>query len=174
MKPLILLSVTLAALSVVGCSGLRYEGNIEKPDSRDRWRQEQGSILGEGGLTTVIGGESARAKTPGVVVNSYLWRAALDTMAFMPLAQVDPFGGVIITDWHSPVESPNERFKMTAYILSPDLESNGIRVALFRETRDATGGWYTAAVARDAVTKLEDAILTRARALRISLERQPG
>src|ERR1700722_13995350 len=53
----------------------------------------------------------------GLGVNAYLWRGALETLAFMPLASADPFGGVIITDWYQPQQSPGERFKATAYIL---------------------------------------------------------
>jgi len=59
-------------------------------------------------------------------VNGYLWRASLDTLAFMPLASADPYGGVIITDWYVNPERPEERFKCTVYILDSRLRADGL------------------------------------------------
>ena len=70
-------------------------------------------------------------------VNSYLWHASLDTLAFMPLQSADPFGGVIITDWYSAPENPNERMKVTIYILDRRLRADGLKIAVFRQTRSA-------------------------------------
>src|ERR1700733_680752 len=111
--------------------------------------------------TTAIASDSGRV-TLGV--NSYLWHATLDTLAFMPLASEDPYGGVIITDWYSAPSSPNERMKITIYILDRRLRADGLRVAVFRQTR-SNAGWIDADVNPQTAAKLEDAILTRARAL---------
>jgi len=116
--------------------------------------------------TTAIAGDSGRI-TLGV--NSYLWHATLDTLAFMPLASADPYGGVIITDWYSAPQSPDERMKLTIYILDRRLRADGIKVAVFRQTRSQSG-WMDAQVNPDTATKLEDAILTRARELRLASE----
>ena len=86
----------------------------------------------------------------------------------MPLASADPFGGVIITDWFAPPESVNERFKMTAYILSRSLRSDGLRVSVFRQIRDETGNWIDAEVTEGTARQLEDGILARARELRVA------
>ena len=75
---------------------------------------------------------------------------------------------MIITDWHAPLESPGERFKVTAYILGRQLRADGVRIAVFREVQDETGTWRTAAVAPETARKLEDSILTRARELRVA------
>jgi hypothetical protein len=104
----------------------------------------------------------------GVGVNSYLWRATLDTMSFMPLASADPFGGVIITDWYSPAESPTERFKMNVLILGRELRADGVRATVFRQKRDPSGQWIDAAVEAQTGVDLENAILTRARQLRLN------
>ena len=101
-------------------------------------------------------------------VNSYLWRATLDTLAFMPLASADPYGGVIITDWYSNPEKPDERFKATVYILDSRLRADGLNVAVFKQVKDATGNWTDAATAGQTETDLENAILTKARQLRLS------
>lgn len=100
-------------------------------------------------------------------VNSYLWHAALDTMSFMPLASADPFGGVIITDWYVAPTSPDERLKVTVYIMDRALRADGLKVVVFRQTRNGTV-WNDAAASPDTGNKLEDAILTRARELRLA------
>jgi hypothetical protein len=116
--------------------------------------------------TTAIESGSGRV-TLGV--NSYLWHATLDTLAFMPLASADPFGGVIITDWYSAPSNPNERMKVTIYILDRRLRADGIKIAVFRQTH-AGDAWADAQVNPQTATKLEDAILTRARELRLASE----
>lgn len=142
-------------------------------DSREQQRANReargsGSIFGKDGL--ILFGkkkeDNAGAGT-GVAVNSFLWRASLDTLSFMPLSAADPFGGVIITDWYSPPETPDRRFKANAYILDRDLRADGIRVTLFQQRRDGSGNWLDAAVDDKTATDLEDAILTRARQLRV-------
>jgi len=117
----------------------------------------------ETGATIVAGG-------PGKMtlgVNSYLWRAALDTLSFMPLASADPFGGVIISDWYVAPNAPNERLKVTIYISDRNLRADGLKVVVFRQTRNGAA-WSDAAATPDTAHKLEDAILTRARELRLA------
>ncbi len=103
-----------------------------------------------------------------ISVNGYLWRATLDTLSFMPLASADPYGGVIITDWYSAPETPNERFKCTVYILDSRLRADGLNVAVFKQVRDASGNWVDQAAAGQTEADLENAILSRARQLRLS------
>lgn len=106
---------------------------------------------------------------PGEIgVNSFLWRASLDTLAFMPLASADPYGGVIITDWYVNPETPGERFKATVYILDSRLRADGLNVSLYKEVRGADGQWTAAPVTPQSETDVENAILTRARQLRLS------
>ncbi len=127
------------------------------------------SVFGEGGLS--LGGSSgsdAAEASSGLGVNTFLWRASLDTLSFMPLASADPFGGVIITDWFAPPDAPEERFKATAYILDRTLRSDGIRVALFRQIRGTAGDWIDAPLNPRTAADLEDKILERARQLRIA------
>ena len=97
-----------------------------------------------------------------------MWRASLDTLSFMPLNSADPFGGVIITDWYSPPETPNERFKATVYILDRRLRADGLRVSVFRQLRSSANQWDDVAIGDNTVVAMEDAILTRARELRIA------
>jgi hypothetical protein len=103
----------------------------------------------------------------GIGVNAYLWRATLDTLSFMPLADSDPFGGTYTTEWHSIAEKPDERFKVQVYILDTRLRADGLAVQVFRQTRDGSG-WVDATVDPDTAIQIENSILTRARQLRIA------
>ena len=109
----------------------------------------------------------------GVAVNSFLWRASLDTVSFMPLASADPFGGTIITDWYSPAETPTERFKVNVFILGRDLRADGVRARVFRQKKDASGQWADSPVDQTTGTDIENAILTRARQIRLSTASNP-
>ena len=109
----------------------------------------------------VDGGET------GVAVNSFLWRASLDTVSFMPISSADPFGGVILTDWFSPAETPNERFKLNVLVLTRQLRADGIQVSVFRQIRDESQTWVDSVVDAETGTAIENAILSRARQLRV-------
>jgi hypothetical protein len=107
----------------------------------------------------------AASRITTIGVNSYLWRATLDTLSFMPLVQTDSNGGVVVTDWYANPQSPNERMKVTVSILDQDLRADAVRVAALREVNQG-GQWVSAPVAAATTQKLEDVILTRARDLR--------
>ena len=107
----------------------------------------------------------APSRMTSIGVNSYLWRAAIDTVSFAPLLQADPNGGVIVTDWYASPQNPGERIKLTISILDQDLRADALRVAASRQVNQS-GTWVDAPVAAATVQKLEDIILTRARDLR--------
>ena len=169
--PLVIAAVMMLGACGYGDPNTEYSRGTEKQDRvvSGSASKDAGSIFGPGGLS-FFGGEE---KIPqggggGIGVNSFLWRASLDTISFMPLASADPFGGVIITDWYSPPETREERFKITVYILGRDLRADGIRAAVFRQRQDVGGGWIDASVERRTTVDLENAILTRARQLRVA------
>ncbi len=159
----------LLTMIVAACSGTQPVG--EQQTTEEIRNRQGGRLFGD---AFTFGNLRRRADDPGAAagggigVNTYLWRASLDTVAFMPLASADPFGGVIITDWYAPAESTEERFKVTVYILDRELRSDGVRASVFRQVLDQQRGWSDATVAPDTAPKLEDAILTRARQLRIA------
>jgi alpha-beta hydrolase superfamily lysophospholipase len=109
----------------------------------------------------------AAAQVTAIGVNSYLWRATLETLSFMPLTQADSAGGVIVTDWYANPQNPNERVKVSVSILDQDLRADALRVAASREVLQG-GAWIAAPVQAATVQKLEDIILTKARDLRRS------
>ena len=100
-------------------------------------------------------------------VNSYLWHASLDTLSFLPLVSADPFGGVIISEWYVAPSSPNERLKVTIYIMDRALRADALKVVVFRQVRNGNV-WQDATPSPDIAHKLEDSILTRARELRLA------
>ncbi|KZE08733.1 MULTISPECIES: DUF3576 domain-containing protein [Sphingomonas] len=112
-----------------------------------------------------VAGDLAASKVTTIGVNSYLWRASLDTLSFMPMAQTDSNGGVIVTDWYVNPAVPTERTKVTVTILDQDLRADALRVAQIRQVNQG-GQWVEAPVTAATVQKLEDIILTRARDLR--------
>ncbi len=109
----------------------------------------------------------AASRVTYIGVNSYLWRASLETLSFMPLTQADSSGGVIVTDWYANPESPEERVKVSVSILDQDLRADALRVAASRQVLQ-NGVWLEAPVQAATVQRLEDIILTKARDLRRS------
>ena len=109
----------------------------------------------------------APSQVTTIGVNAYLWRASLDSLSFMPLAQVDSAGGVIVTDWYSNPAAPTERMKLTVSILDTDLRADALRVAASRQLYNG-GQWLEAPVQAATIQRLEEVILTRARDLRRS------
>lgn len=114
------------------------------------------------------GGPPKPAAQTGIGVNAYLWRATLDTLSFMPLANADPWGGVVNYDWYSDPQTPNERFKATVFILDTRLRADALNVTVTKEVKDDSGQWASAPVAAQTETDLENAILTRARQLNLA------
>ncbi|MDT8343568.1 MAG: DUF3576 domain-containing protein [Thermohalobaculum sp.] len=179
------LAITLAfgaALALAGCGAGEgelapepYSGPKGSPQSYDPSRED--SVFGEGGvsvntLDTIFGGKETDRKG-AIPVNKFLWQASLDTLSFLPLASTDPFTGVIATDWGATPEAEGERFKVTAYLLNSDLSASSIKVAVFRERMTEAGAWVSAEVNPETSRKLEDAILTRARQIRLAADGTP-
>ncbi|RMB01808.1 DUF3576 domain-containing protein [Eilatimonas milleporae] len=123
------------------------------------------------GACSIFGGGDDEAReleprTTAIGVNGYLWQATLDTLSFMPITAADPAAAVIVTDWFSDPEVLNERVKLTVRFLSEALRSDGLKVTVVRQVRrDDT--WVAAPVQAATALQIEEAILTRARTLRI-------
>ena len=132
------------------------------------------SVFGDGGLSVSsirsgelfgLGPEEGGGSLP---VNKFLWQASLQTLDFMPLVSTDPFTGVIATDWSTPPGAAGERVKVTVYVVNPQLAASALKVAVFREVRTEEGLWQPAPVNPDTPRQLEDAILTKARQIKIA------
>ncbi|MBB5517672.1 DUF3576 domain-containing protein [Amphiplicatus metriothermophilus] len=142
----VLLASAAAALAACGGSG-------NKRAARDA------------GLPAYVFGEKGGQAT---TVNRYLWAASLETLDFLPIRSADPIAGLIITDWYQNPEAPDEQFKITVYILDTALRADALRVSVFRQERDVDGSWRDAAINPATSREIENAILTRARQLRLN------
>ena len=136
--------------------------------------QSGGGLFGKDGLTLgkALGNNkkdsknSASAISMGMAVNPYLWRGALETINFMPLNSADPIGGTIITDWYSTTENQKERCKLNIFILGIDLKTENLKVTSFcQEYRDNI--WVAKSVEKEKSIKIENAILNKAKKLRL-------
>ncbi|HEY1096240.1 MAG TPA: DUF3576 domain-containing protein [Alphaproteobacteria bacterium] len=169
-----LLGLTLSLLPTLflsGCSNV--ETKAEFPDRREGdgdtvyTGQRQGIFGKKGGGIGLFSSDKDKGNVAsGISVNAYLWRASLDTLSFMPIANADPFGGTIITDWYSPPATPKERVKVNVFILDRTLRADGIKVSVFRQIANGNS-WKDATVNPKTISDLEDTILTRARQLRV-------
>jgi hypothetical protein len=111
-----------------------------------------------------LGAKTGQAST----VNKYLWAASLETLDFLPVNSADPIAGLILTDWYADPGSPQERFKVSVYILDSALRADALRVSVFKQMQNFEGGWIDSTVNPATKRELENAILTRARQLRLN------
>lgn len=161
-------SLSVGLLSACDTLDLQRDEETSYPQ-RDALRRadKRGKLTGEGLTLGDDGGEESAGNNP-LGVNSFLWRATLDTLAFMPLASADPFGGVVITDWYEHASARGERFKVNALILDRKLRADGIKISLFKQRfNEEKSVWQDMEVGDELERKLEDTILTRARQLRV-------
>jgi hypothetical protein len=118
------------------------------------------------GLVAACG--PARMEAPRTEgVNAFLWRATLETLSFMPLVAADPFGGVVNSDWYASPAKPGERKKVTVYISDRALRADAVRVVVFQQQRSGEE-WQPAEPNAETARTLENAILARARELRLA------
>lgn len=104
------------------------------------------------------GGSTADA---GRSANKYLWNASLETLSFLPVEQADPFSGLLVTGWGK-APGAAQQYRVTVYVAGAALDATGLKVSAFRRS----GGGQVPA-AQDTVQAIENAILSRARELRI-------
>lgn len=164
-----ILAPGLLALAACGTSDIEVSkrGPIDSVEGKPATRLDGSeTLLGGGNLLSLGGGDEEGSGGAQLPVNKFLWRATLDTLAFLPLASTDPYGGVIVTDWGATPESPEQRFKVTAYITSAVLKPQSLRVIVNRQTQTDAGQWVAASVDPETPRKLENAILTRARVIK--------
>lgn len=105
-------------------------------------------------------------RTTAMAINGFLWQATLETLSFMPIDQVEASGGIIVTDWYSTSEAPNERVKVAVRFLTQALRSDGFKVSVARQEL-RTGNWISVPVEASTELQIEEAILTAARRMRL-------
>ncbi len=165
--PLLLAKTTLLAKITVGTAlALALTSCQTMTNLSNKLPGAKPATVGQDGNTYKSRTRTKRA-APRMGVNEFLWRASLETLNFMPLSEIDPFGGVIITDWYASPQAPNERFKANVYILDTNLRADALKVSIFKQVRSDLG-WSDASVDADTARTIENSILTRARQLYIA------
>lgn len=169
--------LTVLALAAASCGGddTALPDQLTRPKTErqyglSRGAQDGAGLFGPGGLFGSREEKGRGLSEPGIAVNAFLWRASLDVIIDnkWPIASADPFGGLIITDWFQFTESPSERLKLQVLILDRDLRADAIRASIIRQQQAGARGWVDAPVDAKTSFEFENAILTRARQLRIA------
>ncbi len=167
--------------SDAGCGSNRADSDMSAPAPKPAAAQvaskQSDEIDTESNIWMVLGmakRPSQRGPGPqtGDQVSPILWEAAHDALSFVKIASEDPLTGAMQTDWYSPPGKPNERLRISVFILSRALRSDSISVSVEREQRTPSGQWGTATIAKDAVVELETAVLLRARHIRAERYRE--
>ncbi len=147
------------------------ETKDDYPETEEVQRFEDiGSVVGGEGLIFRPGKiKNESTRTQEIKVNRYLWQASIETLNHMPLASVDSYGGVVITEWYSPNNKPNFRFKISVFIKDNVINPDAIEVKIFEQILK-NGNWISTNNTPSLAISLEDKILRRARELYINAE----
>ena len=157
----------VAVLSACGGGGLfnrdrdlSMEEQMTRKERADAQRAAIEAATGEERKGSTLWDLFSDADNPNttVEVNKYIWQASLEVLNFLPIESVDPFTGVIVTGYGRP-PGGGRAYRATIYVQDPALDARSLKVAL-----QGQGG---GAVAPETVRAVEDAILTRARQLRV-------
>ena len=146
---------------VAGCGGNSFLGRVSAADRDSLAAQRESrspnvSLESEGSSIWDIFRPSQADQT--VAVNRYLWNASLDVLSFLPIQSIDPFTGVIVTGYGTP-PGGGRAYRATVHVTDPALDARALRVSL--QTRNGP-------VAAGTSRAVEDAILARARQMRIA------
>ena len=165
--------VAVLLLMINACTGQKVDSENYPVDLETQRRERLGKLGGGDGIVLFGGDKKKKAYSSGIAAgasNPYLWRAALDSINFMPLQSVDSAGGVIITDWYQDPANPNDRLKINIMIAGTELRSDAVTVRTFKQSKNIKGEWQDIKVDTQVNTRLEDAILIRAREIKVKSE----
>ena len=161
--------------AILDRSGTKFNSAID-PDlamkDAETRLQSGGGLFGKGGLSLgdVLNDnkDSSSGSINNMSVNIFLWRGALETIDFMPLSSTDPIGGTIITDWYSTANNESERCKLNIFINGKSLKAENLKVTSFcQEFKSQI--WVNKDIDEENNIKIENAILNKAKKLRLQL-----
>ena len=156
-----ILLLLVIGVQLTGCSSDGYV----RPQENSKTEQNISFATGKPVGTSILDLGQENTGSGSMPVNALLWRAALDIASFVPLDDVDTFGGSIVTEWYVPEDQTNRRLKLAVFVVGLELRSDAIQVRAYVQNRDGDG-WTNAGRDAELGRKLEDLILTRARELR--------
>ncbi len=173
MKPTLLFLVLSCAL--VSCAQNQETTSKEAkelhgpPMGRQEERKENfGKILGDDAFRIDLARGNPSNGSGMMGVNPHLWKASFETVHFIPLVSSDAVGGVIITDWYTSPNAPNERLKITIRIIGTELKTDALSVSVFKQIKSTKQEWAPAQADEKLARDFEDVILSRARDIRIA------
>ena len=159
--------------AIIDRSGTKFNSGIDKSlalqDAETRLQTGGGLLKGGLKVDGILGGKkenSSSVNMIGMPINNFLWRAALDTISFMPLNSADPIGGTILTDWYSTNNNENERCKLNIFITGNDLKTQNLKVTSFCQDYK-NQKWVNKNIDQNNNIKIENAILNKAKKLRL-------
>ena len=160
------------SLILIGCNA-QVERNYKDyhPEiGEDKRASKMSSIVTKSDEPIVIYSSSkSKGNTGGNeatgMAGTYIWKASLESISFMPIISSDSNGGAIFTDWYADPSSPNEQFKFNIIIVSNEIQIGSVKVTAFRQVRSG-GHWKNVAVSKDLARNVEDNIIKKAIALR--------
>ena len=136
-------------------------------DAENRLRTG-GGIFGKKPLGSLQRGTNQQVTSVGLPVNPYLWQASLETLGFMPLSSVDPFAGIIITDWYTDSNNIEQRCKLNVFIKGLEMQTSNLKVSSFCQILSEAGNWVDQNQNIDDNRKIENAILNKAKKIKLS------
>jgi len=154
-------------LMIVGCSSsttdpVTGEKVVINPDPKQRAREyadKKGGIFGD------INNRGSNNTTFAFGTSNVLWRATLKTLEFLPIANADYSGGIIVYDWYSDKDS-NEQIKISIKFLSNEVRSDAIQITSHKRMC-INDKCSTSKLDNNFSNEIKDSILTTARALKI-------
>ena len=164
---------------IIDRSGTTFRAGSNKQDLRNQMQDAQNRLRTGGGrfgkkpldMLNIGKGDSDNQEfgSVGLPINPYLWKGTLETISFMPLVSADPFAGVIITDWYTDQNNINQRCKLNVFIKGVDLKTDNLKVNSFCQTLNENGNWIDQKINNENNIKLENAILNKAKKIKLSL-----
>lgn len=166
-----LLFLIISLLLIAACKPTieRSKEDYNPQTSQERLENDMKSLITKSDEPIVIFGSKKKPGETGggsALSNTYLWKASIESISFMPLISTDANSGVILTDWYSAPETPNEKFKFNILVLSPELQITSLKVTAFKQVQSTSGQWRSANVNKDLVRNIEDNILKKAIAMK--------
>jgi hypothetical protein len=157
------LILTITILLISSCSG---NNTITNPITKEKPKPGLFSKDSDKGISIndLLNPNNAEVS---VNVNGFLWRASLEVLSIAPLISTDALGGTIITDWYVNKKVKNQRIKITAFIKTSELRSDGISVRVYVQNLN-NGIWSDIVTNKNLETQIENQILNEARILRIN------
>ena len=165
-------------LDIVERSGTKLMAGSDPKDKRLQMQDAENRLRTGGGLfgkgAQITFGEGSNKSSGdatasiGFPINPYLWKGSLETISFMPLTSADPFAGIIITDWYTEGSENNQRCKLNIYIKGVELKTDNLKVNSFCQILNEDNNWIDQKVDTKNNIKLENAILNKAKKIRLS------